>query len=108
MNLEVKQMNYICPVCGHDGLEEPAYNEYNLPSFEICSCCRFQFGDDNDVEMTEGVFLSREEAMTVYREKWIRNGAEIFQPDEYPQEFQVNGRVIIAHLIQQLKKTRLL
>ncbi|WP_074033133.1 hypothetical protein [Exiguobacterium sp. AT1b] len=96
-------MNYICPVCGHDGLEESAYNEYNLPSFEICSCCRFQFGDDDDVEITEGVFLSREEAHAVYRKKWIKDGAEIFQPEYYPLEFQVNGRVIKQHLVKQLK-----
>ncbi|WP_214691652.1 MULTISPECIES: hypothetical protein [unclassified Exiguobacterium] len=96
-------MDYICPVCGYDGLEESAYNEYDLPSFEICSCCRFQFGDDDDVEVREGVFLSREEAHSVHREKWIKDGVEIFQPEYYPAEFQVNDRVIKQHLIQQLK-----
>lgn len=96
-------MIYICPVCGHDGLEESAYNEFDLPSFEICSCCRFQFGDDDDVEGVEGVFLSREEAHSVYRKKWIKGGTEIFQPEYYPSEFQMNGRVTKQHLVQQLK-----
>jgi rubredoxin len=34
-------MNYICPVCGFDKLDESAYDNYNDPSFEICPCCRF-------------------------------------------------------------------
>ncbi len=73
------------------------------PSFEICPCCRFQFGDDDDLEVTEGVFLPREETHTLYKAKWIENGAEIFQPEYYPQELQSDGKVIKEHLIKQLK-----
>lgn len=50
-------MNYICPVSGFDKLDEPAYDNDNDPSFEICPCCRFQFGDDDDVEVSEDVFM---------------------------------------------------
>ncbi|WP_121613610.1 hypothetical protein [Mesobacillus foraminis] len=96
-------MNYICPLCGFDQLDQPAYDEYNDPSFDICPCCRFQFGDDDDIENSEGVFMQREETHTIYRKKWIENGAEIFQPECYPQEFQLDGKVKKEHLIQQLK-----
>lgn len=96
-------MNYICPVCGYDDLEGPAYNEYNYASHEICTCCRFQFGDDDDVEISDGVFLTREEAHKTYREKWIENGAEVFHLECYPQEWQLDGKVTKEQLIKQLK-----
>lgn len=97
-------MSYTCPVCGFDELDDPAYDENNLPSFEICPCCRFQFGDDDDVEINEGIFMQREETHTAYRMKWIDNGAEIFQPECYPKQFQLEGKVTKQHLIEQLKK----
>lgn len=96
-------MTYICPVCGFDGLDEPAYNEFSDPSFEICSCCRFQFGDDDDVEIEAGVFMQREETHTNYREVWIESGAPIFQTEYYPQQFQSDDTVTKEHLIEQLK-----
>jgi hypothetical protein len=37
----------ICPVCGYDGLEEPAYDEAGCASFEICPCCGIEFGYDD-------------------------------------------------------------
>jgi len=96
-------MTYICPVCGFDQLDEPAYNEFNDPSFEICPCCRFQFGDDDDVEIEEGLFMQREETHTNYREAWIEKGAPLFMPAYYPQQFQSAGAVTTEHLIEQLK-----
>ena len=47
--------------------------------------------------------MQREETHTIYRAKWIENGAEIFQPECYPQEFQLDGKVSKEHLIEQLK-----
>lgn len=42
-------MKYICPICGYDKLLEPPYDEYNNPSYEICPCCGFEYGfDDQD------------------------------------------------------------
>lgn len=42
-------MNYTCPVCGFDGLDEPPYSSSGYGQHEICPCCGFQFGvsDDN-------------------------------------------------------------
>ena len=36
----------ICPVCGYDGLDEPAFDERGVGSDDICPCCGFQFGLD--------------------------------------------------------------
>lgn len=96
-------MNYICPVCGFDQLDEPAYDEYDDGSFDICLCCRFKFGYTDHVEISDGVFMEREQTHIMHREKWLQSGAKIFYPEHYPQEFQLNEKVTKEHLITQLK-----
>ena len=45
----------VCPVCGYDGLDEPAFDERGVGSDGICPCCSFQFGlDDFPYEDREG------------------------------------------------------
>ena len=58
-------MNYSCPVCGFDKLEEPPYSPSGHGLFEICPCCGFQYGvtDDN-----EGISFHE------LREMWIEQG----------------------------------
>ena len=34
----------ICPVCGYDGVDEPAFDERGVGSYDICPCCACQFG----------------------------------------------------------------
>jgi hypothetical protein len=65
----------ICPVCGFDKLLEPPYSIDDCPSYEICSCCGFEYGyDDADQHYSfEG-----------YREKWIKNGYEFTDEDDKP------------------------
>lgn len=54
---------YACPVCGYDELEEPAYDSYGCPSFDICPSCGTQFGYD-DVSTKHKTL----------RERWVANG----------------------------------
>lgn len=58
---------FICPICGYDGLEEPPYihNDVSTGSFEICSCCGFQYGVD---DLDRGI--THEE----HRNQWIKKG----------------------------------
>lgn len=37
---------HICPVCGSEELESPAYDLEGLPSFQMCSC-GFEYGFDD-------------------------------------------------------------
>ena len=57
--------SHICPVCGFDGLDEPPTTPECGDSYEICSCCGFQFGvSDGDRGFTyEG-----------WRQAWISGG----------------------------------
>ncbi|SNZ16049.1 hypothetical protein SAMN05421503_2842 [Terribacillus aidingensis] len=96
-------MNYICPVCGFESLLEPAYNEFDEASYEICLCCQFQFGVDDDVELDNGEFMKREDTLKLYRTKWLKDGARVFDPSDYPEEFQSDGKVKPEALRRQLK-----
>ena len=57
-------MSFQCPVCGYDGLDEPAYAN-GCASFEICPSCGTQFG-------YEDVSRSHEEL----RQAWIESGCQ--------------------------------
>ncbi len=58
-------MSHLCPVCGWPELHEPPRSESGGASFEICPCCGFEFGYDDD---DRG--LTYEEA----RARWIGGG----------------------------------
>ena len=65
----------ICPVCGYDKLDEAPFDEFGFPTYEICSCCGFEFGFDDE---SEG--YSYEE----YRKKWIEGGFKFFNKSKKP------------------------
>ena len=62
-----------CPVCGYDGLEEPAYDEDGVPSFEICPCCGIEFGYEDATKPHESL-----------REEWIAKGMSWWADDKPP------------------------
>ncbi|WP_440945327.1 hypothetical protein ACSAZL_14425 [Methanosarcina sp. T3] len=66
----------ICPVCGYDGLDEPPYDIDEVPSYEICSCCGFEYGFDE-----EGYYFEE------YRDKWIKDGWKWSSPDKKPDNW---------------------
>lgn len=71
-------MKYTCPICGYNKLNEPPYDEHNCASFEICPCCGFEFGyDDND----------QGDTFEQYRGKWILNGAKWFNNNKKPKNW---------------------
>ncbi len=61
-------MSNMCPVCGYNDLDKPAYYNNNPKasgSFEICPSCGFQFGvTDQD----------RHISFEQWREEWIAKG----------------------------------
>lgn len=76
---------HICPVCGYDRLTEQPYDSYGCASFEICSCCGFEFGYD---DLDQGMTFEK------YRVKWIKNNYHWFNEDKKPIDWD---------LAQQLK-----
>lgn len=62
-------MAYICKVCNYDGLFEPPYDEEDIPSDEICPCCGFHYGYDDD---------RGEESLLEWKARWISEGCPWF------------------------------
>lgn len=54
---------YQCPVCGYDGLYDPAYDAYGAPRLSPCECCGTEFGVDDRLATIEQL-----------RAKWITTG----------------------------------
>lgn len=99
-------MKYICPVCGYKGFDEPAYydlDKFEGGSFEICQCCRFQFGVDDDVQLENGEFLTVRDAYQIYRNIWLSFDAPVFVTEQYPPDWQENGKVKREYLEKQLQ-----
>ena len=71
-----------CPVCGFCGLNKPPYmGEYcsweELPSFETCDSCGFEFGYDD---------LNNGETFESYRWKWQAGGCEWWSKHNLPPQ----------------------
>jgi hypothetical protein len=60
-------MKYVCPVCGWPELAEAPRDESGAASFEICPCCGFEFGFDDDDQGT---------TYEVARARWVGEGTK--------------------------------
>ena len=63
----------VCPVCGYNGLHEPAYDRFGCSSFEICPCCGTEFGYQDAGRSHESL-----------RREWIAKGMPWHFPDARP------------------------
>ena len=88
MKKEELKLLKICPVCGYDQLDEPPYDEYGFPSYEVCSCCGFEYGFDDG---------SRGYTFEKYRKEWIDKGYKYFNKLKEPPMWGY------TKLIEQLK-----
>ena len=71
-------MTHTCPSCGYAGLSigPQIGNDY---SYDICPCCRFQFGK---TDMDEGYSYAQ------WRDKWIQEGMQWWSPsDKIPSDW---------------------
>lgn len=80
-----KAAGYTCPVCGYRGLKgnpyknmpaisetlyaaRPPYREiWGMPTYEVCQCCGFEFGNDDD----SGLGSEHNSSFSEYLEEWI-------------------------------------
>ncbi|SHK35157.1 hypothetical protein SAMN02745163_03655 [Clostridium cavendishii DSM 21758] len=75
---------YICPVCGYNELDEKPYDLDGNPSYEICSCCGFEFGFDDD---SEG------ESFESYRTKWLNKNAKWFREKKKKENWNLEEQL---------------
>jgi hypothetical protein len=102
-----EKINNVCPVCGYAGLcsvpyknmggppwrahgTPPYEKRYGLPSYEVCSCCGFEFGNDDNSGTAESATFDQ------YRMNWIDRGAEWFDKSKKPADWDLQKQLSAA------------
>jgi hypothetical protein len=88
---------FTCPCCGYPGLELPPYSRLTElsrvrdlappyeewlgdPSYDVCPCCGFEFGNDDNPGTSAPVSFGE------YLREWTRGGCQWFDPHEETRE----------------------
>ena len=97
---DTAELNY-CPCCGYSGLERPAYSRlgsppwshpgpppygqwYGEPSYEVCHCCGFEFGNDDDPGSH-----AAPSSFERYLADWIARGCNWGRPEKRPEDWNI-------------------
>ena len=98
---------HVCPACGYSGLKAPPYTAlmhgpvpdalsppycqyFGEPSYEVCDCCGFEFGNDDDPGTSLPVSFG------AYRAAWISDGAKWFNASKMPMEWTLERQLQAA------------
>ncbi|MGG4183556.1 hypothetical protein ABEW24_09295 [Paenibacillus jamilae] len=68
---DVIMSKFICAVCGYNELNYPQWDKHGFPTHEICNCCGFESGFDDDAKDIP-------ESIEEYRIRWLSEGANWF------------------------------
>jgi hypothetical protein len=91
-------VKHCCPCCGYEGLEVPAYRHlgpppwfhigpppyerwYGDPSYEVCACCGFEFGNDDNPGTSAPVTFEE------HWQDWAASGWQWFDPAKRPADW---------------------
>src|SRR5262245_11884475 len=100
----MSKRHYCCPCCGYQGLGKPAYRLlgpttraeigppplgpwYGMPYYEVCDCCGFEFGFDDEPGTGPGVSFDE------YRHEWIAGGCAWFTPPQRPEDWSLERQL---------------
>jgi hypothetical protein len=107
------QARHYCPACGYSGLKGPPYSNFGnrtivrglappysehfgMPSYEVCPCCGFEFGNDDD---PGGGAVST--SFEQYLDEWIREGCIWLDPSVKPPGWTLEAQLREATQIDQ-------
>lgn len=94
--------HFTCPVCGYKGLEQkpypnmpdisetrglkPPYGDlWGMGTYEVCSCCGFEFGADD-----EGLDPEDNHSFESYLKYWFEDeNAQWMMPEERPKNWDL-------------------
>lgn len=100
---------YTCPCCGYNQLDvnpyknmpenphpitvDPPYEDHwGMASYEVCSCCGFEYGND-DMPMDEENKMSFKE----YLREWVKGeDAKWFEPEKRPSSWDLSRQLTAA------------
>ena len=75
-----------------EGLEPPYAQHFGAPSYDVCDCCGFEFGNDDEPGTAPPISFSQ------YRREWIAEGAAWFDPAKRPTGWSLNEQLRKAGL----------
>lgn len=101
--------SFNCPCCGYGGLARPPYRGiasasaarglkppyeqyFGDPSYEVCLCCGFEFGDDDNPGTADPTSFEE------YLREWVRSGCEWFDPAMKPEGWRLEAQLESAGL----------
>lgn len=102
-----EQIDYTCYCCGWNKLDfkpyerypysipsdiaklpPPYYNHWGKPSYGVCDCCGFEFGQDDDPGTATPVTFAE------YRKEWIsQENATWFSPEKKPANWSLEEQL---------------
>jgi hypothetical protein len=108
-------VRHYCPACGYPGLTSPAYARlgpppwvhpglppcerwYGVPSYQVCPCCGFEPGNDDDSWSGAVRPLSFEQ----YLSEWVRSGGEWLDESLRPEAWNSAQQLRAAGLTLDL------
>ena len=112
MSVELENVPvYYCPCCGYHGLDGPPYEHlgpppwnhpgpppydrwYGRPSYDVCVCCGFEFGNDDDPGTTAPPSSFEE-----YRQKWIKEGCKWWREKNRPPGWRLEEQLAAAGIV---------
>jgi len=101
--------SFNCPCCGYGGLSQRPYRElakvadacgigppyeehFGAPSYEVCACCGFEFGNDDNPGISTPVSFEE------YIREWTGSGCEWFEPAKRPEGWRLGEQLRQAGL----------
>lgn len=94
----------MCPCCGFNGLDEPAYakavqpslvrglsppyeKHFGRPSYDVCSCCGFEYGNDDNPGTAPPVSFES------YLAEWVEDGSRWFDEEQRPESWTLESQL---------------
>jgi hypothetical protein len=74
------------------GLQPPYSQHFGQPSYEVCACCGFEFGNDDEPGTSNGLSFEQ------YLAEWLSDGCEWFLPDARPTGWSIEQQTTEARL----------
>lgn len=107
---------HTCPCCGYFGLSAPAYADlpappwsdlgsppysqaYGFPSYEVCPCCGFEFGNDDEPGTAAGATFA------AYLREWIVAGCNWFDAEKRPSRWSLDFQLTAAGITNPMNQT---
>jgi hypothetical protein len=100
---------FVCPCCGWRGLMQPAYEQlkqlpvptgieppyseyFGMPSYEVCDCCGFEFGNDDEPG------IGKPASFRAYLDEWVADGEKWFSAEKRPASWSLSVQLKAAAL----------